>query len=481
VILLFKKCYLVDACFLGEQLILKKTLKLLNKVIKYFKSYINKGHTRSIAVKKNIVLSVLIKGGNVLIGLLLVPLTLHYLNSFEYGVWLTLSSILGWLYFFDIGLGNGLRNKLAEAKVRGDVALGRTYVSTSFALLLLISIGLLLLFIIINPFLDWAKILNTGTSLAQELSKIALIVFTFFCLQFVFRLVSAILLADQKSAMSDFLNLCGNAFALGIIFILTKITKGSLLSVSIVFSAAPAIVFLIAGIVMFNGRYKDYSPSVKFLDFSQINDLVGLGVKFFIIQLVCLVLFTTTNIIISKLFSPAEVTPYNIAFKYFSVMMMIFSIALSPFWTAYTDAYHRGEIVWIRRSTKRLVAIWGILCVGLVIMVLLANWAYRLWVGNEIHIPKSLSIITALFVAISCWNNIFALFLNGVGKIKLQLYSGIFVGIINIPLSIALAKLLHSVDGIVLSTCLCLLISSVWSPIQYLKIVNGTAKGIWNK
>lgn len=448
-----------------------------NRIISFF----SHGNERSLRAKKNIMISLVFKGLSIAVSLMLVPLTLNYLDQTRYGIWLTLTSILGWMYFFDIGLGNGLRNKFAEAKVYGNVAQGRMYVSTTFALLALISMGLLLLFAVINPFLDWTKILNTDASLAHELGKTVLIVFSFFCIQFVFRLVSTILSADQKPAMSDFLNLCSNALSLVIIFVLAKVTAGSLLGISFAYSVTPVLVLLIAAFTMFKGKYKEYTPSVKYINFSQINDLIGLGVKFFIIQLAGIALFTTTNIITSHLFSPAEVTPYNIAFKYFSVVTMVFSIILSPFWTAYTDAYHKKEIIWIKQTTKKLVAIWGISCVVLVVMVIVANWVYRLWVGSEIYIPVSLSIMIALFVAISSWNTIFASFINGVGKIKLQLYYAVSVGIINIPLSIALAKLLNGVEGIVLSTCLCLLAGSVWVPIQYVKIVNGTAKGIWNK
>jgi len=448
-----------------------------NEIIYFF----SKGNERSLRAKKNIVASFVLKSLGIIVSLLLVPLTLDYLDKTRYGIWLTLTSILGWMYFFDIGLGNGLRNKFAETKVYGNVEQGRMYVSTTFALLAIISAGLLLLFATINPFLDWTKILNTEASLAHELGKTVLIVFVFFCLQFVFRLVSTILSADQKPAMSDFLSLCSSALSLGIIFILTKITAGSLLFVSFVFSATPVLVFFIAAIVMFRGKYKEYTPSVKFVNFSQISDLLGLGVKFFIIQLAGLVLFTTTNIIISQLFGPAEVTPYNIAFKYFSVITMAFSIIVSPFWTAYTDAYHKKEVIWIKQATKKIVVIWGLSCLILAVMVISANWVYHLWVGPKISVPVSLSIMIALFVAISSWNSIFASFINGVGKVKLQLYYAVSVGFINIPLSIVLAKLLNGVEGIVLSTCLCLIIGSIWAPIQYLKIINGTAKGIWNK
>ena len=73
------------------------------------------GHDRSVRTKKHIVAMVVLKGMSIATGFLLVPLTLHYLNATNYGIWLTLSSILGWFSFFDIGLGNGLRNKFAEA------------------------------------------------------------------------------------------------------------------------------------------------------------------------------------------------------------------------------------------------------------------------------------------------------------------------------------------------------------------------------
>lgn len=70
---------------------------------------------RSSLVRKNIAGSILIKGWGCIVQLLLVPATLKSLNQYEYGVWLTISSILLWVDQFDIGLGNGLRNKLAEA------------------------------------------------------------------------------------------------------------------------------------------------------------------------------------------------------------------------------------------------------------------------------------------------------------------------------------------------------------------------------
>jgi len=113
-------------------------------------------------------------------------------------------------------------------------------------------------------------------------------------------------------------------------------------------------------------------------------------------------------------------------------------------------------------------------------MFVFSNFIYRMWVGKEIKVPLTVSAVMAAYVIINGWCGIFSQFLNGVGKIKLQLYSGILGALINIPLAIFLGKHL-GIYGVVMSTAILGIISAVWSPIQYMKIINNKAKGIWNK
>ena len=69
--------------------------------------------TRLALVLKNIISSFAIKGWSAIVALLMVPLTLKCLGAYQNGVWLTISSLLMWIDQMDIGLGNGLRNRLA--------------------------------------------------------------------------------------------------------------------------------------------------------------------------------------------------------------------------------------------------------------------------------------------------------------------------------------------------------------------------------
>jgi O-antigen/teichoic acid export membrane protein len=248
-------------------------------------------------------------------------------------------------------------------------------------------------------------------------------------------------------------------------------------------SATPVLVLICASIFLFTGRYKEYAPSIKYLDFKYFHDLIGLGTRFFVMQISAVIILSTDNIIISQLFDPSMVTPYNVAYKYFSIITLIFiTVLLTPYWSAYTDAYAKKEFDWIRKETKKLIKIWLVLIVVVVLMVFASNTIYRIWIGKIITVPFVLSVTMGLYVIIFSWNSIFAGFINGTGKIQLRMYSAILAGVINIPLSIYFVKFLDmGISGVIVATCVCLMADSILAPLQYLKLIRQTAKGIWDR
>ena len=411
---------------------------------------------------------------------LLVPLTLAYLNPVKYGIWLTLSSVIGWFNFFDIGLGNGLRNKLTEAFALKDDKLAKVYVSTTYAVLSLISFSLLALLLIFSRYVSWSAIINTPSEISREVNMIVIIVFVLFSFRFVLRTIGVIFTADQLPAYNRAITAIGNILALIIIYILTNHSKENLLYVSIVYSSAPVLVMILFSILFFNSKYKFLKPSLNSVNIKFIKPLASLGIKFFILQIAAVVIFSTDNIIIAKMLGPEEVTSYNIAFKYFSLSILLFAIIVSPYWSAITDAVTRSDTNWIIKSIKSLFKIWSFLLMGIIFMLIVSQRFYSLWIGNAINIPILLSCFMALYAIIITFSSILSSFLNGVGMIKIQMYVGVVQMIINIPLSIYFAKYLHLGNaGVILGTCVTLLIGVIIYPIQYYKFINNTAKGIW--
>jgi O-antigen/teichoic acid export membrane protein len=439
------------------------------------------GHERTNRAKKNIAASFVIKGINIAVGLALVPITINYLNPVKYGIWITLTSLVAWFGFFDIGLGNGLRNRFAEAIAKGNHALAKTYVSTSYAILTIIISAFLILFYIINIFLNWGIILNTGDDpfLQKELSYLAIIVFTSFGITFVLNLISVILSADQQPAKSAVFDLIGKSLALLCIYILTQTSTSSLLSLGLIYCVISPLVLAVSTIWFFNGKYKPYRPSSRSVDFSMAKDLFDLGIKFFVIQIAAILLYQTNNMIIAQLFGPEMVTPYNVAFKYFSVLLMGFMIIVGPFWSAFTEAWTKNDITWIISIMKKLMILWIVLVIGGIIMLVVSGYVFKVWIGNEFVVPFSISVLTLFWVLINAWNGIFSQFLNGVGKIKIQLIIGVVASIINIPLAVWLGKSI-GLEGILLSNIILGLSTVFIYPVQYKRIINGTAHGIFN-
>ncbi len=450
------------------------------KPLLYTREFFTKGHERTLVAKRNIAGTLFIKGGSVLISLILVPLVLHYINPAQFGIWLTLSSFLTWFAFFDIGFGNGLKNKLSEAIALGDVKLARIYVSTTYFMLLLISSILLLVFLMINYFLDWTKILNAPVSLAKEISVLVLVIFSLFSVQFVLQLINIVAAAKQNAIIPALIGFLGSLLSLMLIFILSKTTSGSLLYLGLAAASSPVFVLLMFSIFLYKNAYRQFRPTIKFVQLYYLKDLMALGIKFFFIQIGLLFLYNTDNLIISHVLSPTAVTSFHIAFKYFSIITMLCAIVMAPFWPAFTEANAKGDIIWIKQSVSKLLKFCVLMLVLGVFMLLFSSLVYRLWVGKQVEIPFALSFVLFVFTVLNTYRTIFSFYFNGTGKILLQLYLVVSSGLLNIPLSIYLGKMMGSTGVILATTILCALCAVV-ETIQYLKLINKRATGIWNK
>ncbi len=441
---------------------------------------INRGHRRSVKAKKNILASFVIKGGSIGVSLVLVPLTINYVNPTSYGIWLTLSSIVGWFSFFDIGFGHGLRNKFAESLAKGEYQLSRAYVSTTYAILSIIVLIILGLFYVVSPLLSWSAILNSPPEMERELSILSLIVFTFFCLQFVLKLITTVLTANQEPAKASLFNFLGSLFSLCVIFILTKTTEGNLIYLGTALGFTPVLVLSSSSLWFYSNQYKKFAPSIKLVDFSLAGDLMNLGVKFFIIQIGGLVLFSTNNIIITQLFGPTEVTPFNISYKLFSVINMGFGIIATPLWSAFTEAYVKEEFGWIKSTLAKMRRIWILACLVSILVLFASPYLYEFWIGDAVKVPFELSTAMAIYIMAAIWQTIHVFFLNGIGKIKLQLILVTSTALINVPLAIFLGKLFGLVGITMTSTIIFAFMGIIFS-IQTHKILNKKATGIWFK
>lgn len=438
-------------------------------------------NNRSALVKKNIVASFLLKGIGIFISLQVVPLTISYVNTVQYGIWLTLSSLMSWFFFFDIGLTHGFRNRFAEARAKNDTETARIYVSTTYAALAVLFIGMIVLIAIINGFIDWSKILNIDSAYRYELSQVFMVIVSFFGLNVVFATFTTMLTADQKPALQSFVQVMGQVSAFIVIYILTKVsTNGNLYTLAFVFSGIPVVVTLLSSIVFFRTKYRNVAPTLRYVRFNYVKRILGLGSKFFIITTSMLFIFNLMNVIISRTLGPETVTEYNIAYKYFNVLSMLMVLILNPFWSAFTDAYTKKDYAWMKAMFGKLERLWFMTIPVLLLMYIVAPYFYQFWIGNTVYIPVSTSLSVAVYILFMTFSAIYMYMINGIGKVRIQLIIYTSFALVSYPIMTFMCKL-WGISGLLIVPTVVYAFQGILGRIQLKKIFYDKAQGLWNK
>lgn len=441
----------------------------------------SKSNKRSQDVVKNIGLSLGCKIASVLASLLIVPMTINYINATQYGIWLTISSVIGWVTFFDLGLGNGFRNRFAEAKAQGNILLCRQLTSTTYFTITIIVTIVYIVCILINSQISWSEILKIPHSYSHELSNIFIIVCTFTCLNMIANILGSLLSADQRNGVSSLISAIGQYVSLLVIFVLTKETKGSLTNLAIYYSGVPCFVLVISSIIIYSfTKYKIYRPSINCIKLSLIKKIMGLGIRFFIIYLCMIAIFQIVNVVISREIGPLGVTQYNIANKYIGMLYMVVTIAVTPFWSAFTDAYTKKDYFWMKHMVSLMQRAWLLLCAIGIVFVIASPLFYKIWLGNSVEIP--IMVTVAMYILIMCQSlgAIFMQMVNGTGFLRIQTLIYISFALISWPLFTYSSRQFGLV-GVIAIPALVYFIQGILAMVQIKKIINFSAEGWWIK
>ena len=428
---------------------------------------------RDTILKKNISLGVLFKILNMGIAFLTIPILLRYLNTEQYGLWVTIFSIINVIIYIDGGISNGLKTKLSEALIQKDVKLAREYTSTAYISISIFSLLVFLLGSILIYSINFKGLLNTTVdeNILKSTFFITLISMT---IGYILILYKSMYYAKHKSyyvELSMFIYQC-----LNLLFIITAINffQRSLVYVAIFYGVSTVFIGVLFSILFFR-KHIELIPLRAYFKKEAFHDLFGLSVHFFIIQLCMIIIFSTDNLIISKFLGPTEVAKYDIVLKLFQVIITFTVIIQDPFWALYSNAYQKKDFVWIKQTIKR----WNLLFIPFVLFVLVLVYFTKsllfLWLQKDLEVSENLIIFMGVFIIIRVYGIIYMNFLNGIGKVKLQMYLYIIGAIINIPISIYFVKYLGlGSGGVILGTIISILTMSILLPIQTFKILKNT-------
>ena len=440
------------------------------------------GDKRSVTILKNVIASFAIKGWSVVVQLMLVPLTLACLGVYENGVWLTISSVLLWIDNLDIGLGNGLRNKLATYMAEGNTVKAREMVSSTVAMLAAIILPVCVLLVVCEVLGDMYGLFNVAPEKIGDLTTILVASTILVCSTFILKFIGNFYMGLQLPAVNNAIVTAGNTLSLLGTWIVYLSDIHSLVLVALANTMGPLLAYAISFPLTFYLKYRQLRPKWSMVRLSAVKELFTIGSKFFVLQIAGIVLFFSTNIIISRFFSPAMVTPYQIAHRYFMVAMLLFTIICVPYWSATTDAYAKNDFEWIRRANRTLDCFMLFIFLLIAVMVAASPVVYQVWIGGKAVVPFAMTVLVGIYQFVLICSTRYSFVLNGLGKLKLQLYVTLAASVAYIPLAVAALRIVDdNVNTLLFVMAAINMPGLVVNAAQYNKVISGKAKGIWNK
>jgi O-antigen/teichoic acid export membrane protein len=422
----------------------------------------------------NVVGSLFFKGGTLLIQVISIPLYINLLGIQDYGIWISLFSIVNFFTLLDIGLGNGLKLELTKALSTKDYLLANRLISSTYFFLVLIFSFILFLFFLSNFFINYDKFIFPNLN-DPRLNLLVLIVFVPFIFQNIFSVINSILSAKQLHRFTSGILFLNNLIGLVLIVLITKIVVSKtdlVFYFFIIQSFLPPIIYFLSTFFFFK-KHKVLIPRSSSVNLQSGYDLFNLGLKFLILQLVGVVIYQTNVFLIGYFFGPTEVTHFNVYFRLYFIVYTFFSLALSPISTYVTDLMMKRDFEKIIQYFKKAILLWT-LCV--IFLVVLSNFANRIihhWIGDEIVFDKVLNNCVFLYFVVLSWNTIFLYFLNGLGKLNFQILI-CTISIFVFPFLIYYFRVHYnqfSAYQIVLSNALSQLIISFFLPYYFFKVL----------
>ncbi len=386
------------------------------------------------------------------VNLLSVPLTVGYLGPERYGVWALIGSLLAWVRLADLGIGNGLTNSLAAAFGADRPDDARAHVSTALAVLTAIAAVLAVMLAVAWPWLDWNGLLGVHSDLARaEVGPAILAAFAAFLFGFPLSVIGPAYNASQNGKLFNYWAMAGNLAGLLALVAVTQ-TQGGLVWLVVATSGIGLLVQAMSGIWLFVRAVPAMAPRLRSIRRASAGALLGVGVQFFLIQILALMVFEKDNLMVAHYLGAERVAPYSLTYSLFGLTSLIQTILFRYVWVAYSEAIARRDIDWVRRTFFMNFAFsLGSTAVAVVPLVFIARPFIKLWAGEAVVPPFDLVVWMAAWSMINAFCSPIACLQAAASHMKVQIAYSAVSAVVNVALSVYLVQR-WGITGVIAAT-----------------------------
>lgn len=350
------------------------------------------------------------------------PLAYEYLGEDRFGLWSTITSIVVFLSFADLGVGVGLMSSIATANGANDQNKVRDLISSGYAMLVCVAGSILLLLWAFYPFINWAKMFNVQTEIAaSEAGPAAATFLIVFLLNIPAMVIQRIQLGLQDShtflvwqIISNVLTIVGTYFAISFDLGLPMLV--------LALTGPPLFVNILNTINSFSKKYRDIRPTMGSVNTALGKKLLALGWVFLILQSAGMFNNLIDKFIIAQMIGTHAVASYTVTERLFNIIITIIAVALVPLWPALTEALERGDIVWINRTFKNTMFISLAFTIPVAVaMIFAAPYILKFWIPSATAPGVLLLSGFAIWKIVESMTSVVITYMNGLKIFKTQL------------------------------------------------------------
>jgi len=405
---------------------------------------------------------------SIVVGLISVPIGLHYFGPVLYGIWFVIGSILGYLRMADFGIKLSTLTLIAQ---NPNASHQRVILRRSLGLLLEIAVFFIGVVLIVSRlFPGWIAILGKIPSNFQREATTAVLALGILIF---FQLPTTAFTATFSGLQKVHWNRIYSAFnsiSLLAALLITILIRGNLVTLAIFTGIGSLLIGIISGIHLFIAN-PDIQPrfTEKITD-APSNKLIFIsGIRFLILSIASLIILNTDNLVISHCIGAANVTPYAVTFKIFYTSLMIVNGSIFALWPMYGKAFGNNDWQWIQwtynRITLPLLIAGGLVWIGGIIF---CELFINLWVGSAGY--GGLLTVFALggYVYLSSFGGSNVSIVNGLNPTSIVVVFGLIEAGLNIVISLLLVKPL-GIGGVALGTFIASLAVNTWFHPVYIR------------
>lgn len=422
--------------------------------------------------KDNFLGNLIYKILGIFLSFIMVPIILNYLGVVKYGIWMTIFSVVNWIYLLDGGIGLGLRNNLTKSITLNQIKKSKAYICSAYIGIMIFSFIFLVISITLTNYINIMTFFNLTDFVEKDLKKVCIIILTFTLFNFFLSIYKQLYYSVHESSKVNQSNIlyqcCFVISLLGLIYFYKEPSLIYLAWITGISMILPSIVYT----YYFFIKNNNIKPSFKDFRYKEMKQNFSVGSLYFIIQISLIVILSTDNLIIGKFVGMDEVTTYSIIQKIYMLFITLFSTLTSTIWSLYTDAFIKKDFLWIKLALKRQLKVLVLIIISMCLLVFILPIILKIWLRKDLVYSIWLPINMGVFILFRIIIDIYAVFLNGIGEIKLQTILFLIGAIVNIPLSIFFSKTLgYGSIGVIFATNCSLLLLVILLPIQVQKII----------